>query len=70
MFLGRLQRFCGVFSCLKLTSPTNTYISRGCQFQAAKNATITEGTLGDIQKTAARKTKVEQNIVICQWLRH
>ena len=23
MFLGRLQRFCGVFSCLKLTSQTN-----------------------------------------------
>ena len=23
MFLGRLQRFCCVFSCLKLISPTN-----------------------------------------------
>ena len=67
MLLGRLPRFCDVFSCLKLTFPTNRYISRGCQFQAAKNATIREGTLRGIQTTAARETKVEQNIVICQW---
>ena len=60
MFLGRLQRFCGVFSCLKLTSPTNIGISRGCQFQAAKNATITEGTLRDIQKTAARRLRLSK----------
>ena len=38
MFLGRLQRFCDVFSCLTLTSQT-----RGCQFQAAKNAAVKEG---------------------------
>ena len=37
----RSLRYCGVFSCLKLTPPTNICISRGCQFQAAKNATKT-----------------------------
>ena len=34
MFLGRLQRFCGVFNCLKLTSPTNVYVLvRGVSFK-------------------------------------
>ena len=38
-----------------------TYVLR------SSSSFLTEGTLRDIQKTAARETKVEQNIVICQW---